>query len=235
MATSIEDKDRIERLEELLEMIRASTGAVLSTTSNYIAANNISTIHSQTGTAGGNVALMAGLIKPKVTGVFYVDLSVSFSCDTTAKGCSISLVSDTSAAGALAAGAGGATIASAGIGGTGNVGGGFQVLTSDAAGTAANGIVYNAAPFTTAPIVQKVAKQTTLTGLLTASVAGTDGAGNQTFEAHGLMYDAIGTVYTKFPLANTVAFALMFTDTVTGAEVWTFESVDFRIQELAII
>lgn len=231
MATSIEDKARIERLEELLELTGAQASAILAASSNYITANNISTIHTQSGTNLGNVALMAGLIQPKVTGVFYVDLSVSYSSDTTAKACSISLVSDTAPGGALSSGG---TLASAGVQGTGNVGGGFQVLTSDAAGTAANGLLYNAAPFTTAPIVQKVASQTTLAGLLTGSVAGTDGAGNMTFEAHGLMYNAIGTAFTKFSLAKTGAFALMFANTAAVAGIWTFQSVNFRIQELAI-
>jgi hypothetical protein len=250
MTTSAEDKERILNLEGRLNELyaRAALAPTINASGNYWTMQNVTGIGTQTGTAAGAVAIASIVLIPQFTGLFRVDCHLDFSCNTTAIKPTVQLVSDTVAGATVlpVAGAGGATVATNGWGGSqfrppgsltvlANFG---RILTSNAAGVAANGIIYNGAPFTTAPIIQKSSTQTSLTGLLT-----TNGSGNMHFSASGIMGNSIGAAaVTPFAINNglqpapysTVAFAVTFADTTTGAEVWTFGDLNFTVQELMI-
>lgn len=227
MATSIEDRQRIERLEELLESVRAGSGAVLGAMSNSYAIN-VNTVggtlpHTQTGTGTGAVVLAGIALPVRYSGVFYVSLDVDVST-TAAVAVTMALVTDTAAAGAITstgtATAVGVSGVGAGMAGTGFVLGG----TTDAAGTAANGLLYNGAPWTTAPITQATRNQTT------TAVSGS----TVNFTAHGIMYNANTSVKAKFSTANTVGFGWTLADTGGSGDVWTIKSINFSVFELPI-
>ena len=225
-------------MAELADVSAKVNGLLIGTTNGW-AMSNVSAIAAQTSQAGGgasptNAVPLAGIVLPVLaSGIFEVHMSLSFSGNTATKQCALSCVSDTIVGGTLQAGAGGATIATAGVGATGaSAAASGKVLTSSATGLAVDGLLYGAPaagiPFTNAQIVQKVAAQETLAAQLT-----TNGAGQMTFEAHGYFYNAIGTAKTRFTVGNTVAFGLLFEDITGGGNVWTFSSLDFTVKELS--
>lgn len=247
MATSTDDRLRIERLEELLASLQAS-GQQLQASGNYWAMNN-AVPNSQTATAAGATCLAAIALIPQYTGLFEVHASVSYSSSLTAIAHQWTCLSDTSVGGALSATANFVTNGWAGRNAQptwdASINAGVpsgRVLNVDAAGTAASGILYNGAAFTTAPKIQKVQSAVTLTGLLTASVGAGDGAGQQQFEAHGIMGNTVATgAKTPFTVAapasiQTVAFGLLLsTITTAGGSVFTIQSLDFYVRELQVV
>lgn len=192
-----------------------STPAFLpANTGNWVACNNVSTIVVPA--APANYFFAAGLLQVQQTGIFRVDVGIGWADSATGDTVTFALVTDTSAAGQLATAGTKAAVGIAGYGVLAGLGGSdLEIMTAGA-----TGLTYNGAAFTTAPIVQKVEAQPTLTGLLTGSA--------QKFIYSGIVHNAIGAVRTPFLLGNTVAFGIK----VSATNTVTIPEFNFYIKEL---
>lgn len=168
-----------------------------------------------------NFFFAAMVLKPRMTGLFRVDIDVSFSTDTTAQPITMVFLTDTSASGTLAS-ANKAAHGTSGIGAFGTNGFDGETIDTNAGAT----LTYNGAGFSTAPATQKSAVTGSLTGLLT-----TNGSGTFSFEFNGIVGNAAPTGATKTPftLGNTVAFALKAT--AAGGTI-TVSHVQMTVTEL---
>jgi hypothetical protein len=209
-----------------------TTGAItIDTTAIALAmpdGNWIQGVSTATGTqaAGAGIFVAGALLKARTSGIFRLDVDVSYSNNTTADPVTVSLISDTAAAGA------GAILSSAnkvahGVAGFGAFGTAAQVADWESVDTNAGAkLQFNAADWSTAPVTQKSDVNGTLTGLLT-----TNGSGTMKFSFHGLVYNAAptGTTKTPFTIGNACAFGLKF---AAAAGTITFGSVAMSIQEM---
>jgi hypothetical protein len=204
---------------DLDEALQRSVKATAIAEGNWFSIGNGNTPSAQTTTNPGNVIIMAILLQPRLTGFFHVDVSVSYSSGTNGITNTWELITDTVAGGVITAGS--ATKSAVGYAGSGALVHDGEALSGSAAGTAVNGLLYNGAPWTTSPTVQKVSAIPTLTGLLAG--------GAQSFEAHGIVGQS-GTAKVPFLLANTVAFGIALSG--GGSNVITIESLNFTVQEI---
>lgn len=163
----------------------------------------------------------AALLKPRLTGIFMVDLDVAWSGNTTADSVTLALVTDTSASGTIAS-ANKVAHGVAGIGAYGTNGSDWESVDTNGGAV----LTYNGAAFNTSAVTQASEVNATLTGLLT-----TNGSGQQKFGFHGIVYNATpsGTTKTAFTLGNTVAFGVK----VSATNTITVSSVRMTVRELA--
>jgi hypothetical protein len=203
---------------------------------NWASIDRTISISNQTGTANGKVCLAAIVLSPKVSGIFDVDVNLTFSCNTTAIKCNVVMVT-IPLIGAAAVLTSGGTKAAAGIFGKYvDASTDAQILTSDAAGTAISGLLAGGVAITDA-----AAGGLTQFQLLTRSITGTlttDGAGCMDFTSAGLVHNAVAST-VKTPFSTTVAnqrvvFGLQFQDLTTGAEVWHFDNLTFTVREVPL-
>jgi hypothetical protein len=200
---------------------------------NWACLDRTITISNQTGTANGKVCLAAIVMTPKVSGIFDVDCELTFSCNTTAIACNVVLVTIPLASAVLTSG--GTKAASGIFGAYADASTDAQVLTSNAAGVSASGLLANGTAITDAATGAKTQFQglgSSLTGLLT-----TNGAGNMGFSSVGILHNAVGsTVKTPFTIGanQRVVFGLQFQDLTTGAEVWHFDNLSMTVKEMPI-
>lgn len=156
-----------------------------------------------------SVFVAAVQLKARLSGIFRVDVDISYNSGTTADVITAALLSDTSAAGVIA----GANKAAHGVVGLGTFGtAGADAETMDGAGN----LTYNGAAWSTAPITQRTETAASLTGLLTAQASG-----QLKFSFHGIVHNANGTTKTPFTIGSTVAFGVKFsaTNTLTFANI----------------
>lgn len=201
-------------------ILRTSGPIIIDTTSvniDMIGGNWVQGVSTAIGTqaAPSSVFIAAALLTPRLSGIFEVELDVGWSSGTTADSVTWSLITDTSASGALA----GANNVHHGVAGFGAYASNDWESSDTNSGAA---VTYNGAAFSTAPVTQASEVIPSITGLLSGSA--------QHFSFKGYVDNASpsGTTKTPFTIGNTVAFGV----SVSASHTITVPTLRMTVREL---